>query len=86
MANVFTALAPNAESRRCAVERLKAAGIQSSLHYPCIADFNSFREYAIGPLERSWAYCSRTITLPLYPAMTAEQVEKVCGVLFEAVL
>ncbi len=82
--HLFTALAPSAESRRRAVERLKAAGIQSSLHYPCIADFDSFREYAVSPLERSRAYCSRTITLPLYPAMTAEQVEEVCGVLFEA--
>jgi dTDP-4-amino-4,6-dideoxygalactose transaminase len=80
--HLMAAVAPDTETRwRCA-EALKSAGIQSSLHYPYIPDFTAFRDAGPAselPLARSFCQC--VITLPLYPTMTEEQVEKVCGVL-----
>ena len=81
-AHLMAVVAPDAETRwRCA-EALKAAGIQTSLHYPFIPDFAAFRETAgASDLPHSRDFCQRVITLPLYPTMTEAQVEKVCEAL-----
>jgi dTDP-4-amino-4,6-dideoxygalactose transaminase len=79
-AHLLAVVAPDAETRwRCA-EALKAAGIQTSLHYPLVLGFTAFRETASAPeLPQSGNFCQRVITLPLYPTMTEVQVETVCG-------
>ena len=81
-AHLMAVVAPDAGTRwRCA-EALKAAGIQTSLHYPFIPDFAAFRETAgASDLPDSRDFCQRVITLPLYPTMTEAQVEKVCEAL-----
>jgi dTDP-4-amino-4,6-dideoxygalactose transaminase len=81
-AHLMAVVAPDTDTRwRCA-ETLKAAGIQTSLHYPFVPGFAAFRasraDYA---LPNSAAFCPRVITLPLYPTMTEAQVEAVSGVL-----
>jgi len=83
--HLIAIVAPDAATRwRCA-EELKAASIQTSLHYPFLPDFAAFRETADAPdLPKSRNFCQRVITLPLYPTMTEEQVESVCGRLVES--
>lgn len=42
--HLMVAVAPDAETRRETVEALNDSRIQTSLHYPCIADFAAFKE------------------------------------------
>jgi len=84
-AHLMTVVAPDTKTRwRCA-ETLKAAGIQTSLHYPFVPGFAAFGERGEpGRLPSSAEFCQRVITLPLYSTMTEEQVETVCGRLVES--
>jgi dTDP-4-amino-4,6-dideoxygalactose transaminase len=84
-AHLLAVVAPDITTRwRCA-EALKAAGIQTSLHYPLVPGFTAFRETAgASELPASRSFCERVITLPLYPTMTEEQVGAVCEALTAA--
>lgn len=77
-------VAPNQSERARVVAALNAARIQSSLHYPCLTDFTAFQTFRNHGLEKSRAFASRVITLPLYPDMSAGQVEEVCAVVASA--
>jgi dTDP-4-amino-4,6-dideoxygalactose transaminase len=74
-------IAPDAASRSAAVTQLKADGIQTSLHYPCIADFTAFQWTRSSALDRSRDFASRALTLPLFPALPVEDVQAICGLL-----
>jgi dTDP-4-amino-4,6-dideoxygalactose transaminase len=77
-------LAPDAETRSHVVSALKSQGIQSSFHYPNIASFAAFAEYADSDVPKSAAFATRVITLPLHPLLSNEDVETVCAVLLAA--
>ena len=78
--HLMVAVAPTTEARDQAIERLRTAGIQSSMHYPCIADFDAFAGLPSRPLPISRDFVSRAITLPLYAGMAESDVEKVCEI------
>lgn len=78
--HLMVTVAPSGEDRRRMVAALKDARVQTSLHYPCIPDFQAFQRFASCGLDRSRAYAQRTITLPLFPTMTTQQVEEICRV------
>jgi len=71
-------VAPDTETRDCAVRHLTAVGIQTSLHYPCVPGFDAFHRFASDGIDRCRAFASRAITLPLFPTMTLDQVEETC--------
>lgn len=83
--HLMTAVAPSVEKRWECARALDAAGIQTSLHYPFIPEFSAFREISrsggLPETEKAKDFCRRTLTLPLYPGLTEEQVERVCGTL-----
>lgn len=57
-------------------------GIQTSVHYQPAHLFRHYREaygYGDGDLPVTEDLSSRAVTLPLYPTMTTEQVDEVCG-------
>jgi dTDP-4-amino-4,6-dideoxygalactose transaminase len=54
---------------------LEERGIQTSVHYPPIHTFSAYSSER--PLPRTDAVASRLLTLPLYGAMTGEQVDAV---------
>jgi dTDP-4-amino-4,6-dideoxygalactose transaminase len=83
--HLMVAVAPEVEARARAAQALREAGVQTSLHYPSIPSFAAFRAYDQGGLPLSEQYGRRALTLPLYPWLTAEQVEYVCTVLRRAV-
>jgi dTDP-4-amino-4,6-dideoxygalactose transaminase len=83
--HLMVAVAPEDAIRNRVVRALKEAGIQTSLHYPCIPDFAAFAAYRPSGLERSRAFARRAVTLPLYPGMTVAQVEEVCATIREVV-
>jgi len=64
-------------------EQLKDAGIQTSVHYPAIHRFETYRTGA--SLPRSEAFADREITLPLYDRLSNEEVTTVVRVVTKAV-
>jgi len=72
--HLMVVLAPTAEIRNRAVNALREARIQSSLHYPCIPDFSIFRQGQTDGISQTRQFTERAITLPLFPTMSADQV------------
>jgi dTDP-4-amino-4,6-dideoxygalactose transaminase len=70
-------IAPDERSRSQAAEALRAARIQTSLHYPFIPQFKAFQSYPADNLAKSKAFAKRALTLPLYPGMTVDNVAEV---------
>jgi dTDP-4-amino-4,6-dideoxygalactose transaminase len=64
---------------------LTASRVQTSVHYPPVHRFTSYRDVGSRPLPRTDALADRILTLPLYPALTDEQVELVASALLGAV-
>lgn len=75
-AHIFPVLLPPGVDRDVFMEEMKAAGIQTSIHYPPIHTFTYYRDRYPGvllPVTEDAA--AREATLPLYPTMTEEQIE-----------
>ena len=80
--HVFTPLLPLTQrriSRAEFIEAMKARGIGVGVHYPAIHLFSAYR--ALGYREGQFPNAERigreTVTLPLFPAMTPADVERV---------
>jgi len=77
--HIMPVLLPHGANRLDFMEGMMAQGIQTSIHYPPIHTFTSFREGARGaellPVTNDVA--AREVTLPLYPTLTDEQVQSV---------
>jgi dTDP-4-amino-4,6-dideoxygalactose transaminase len=83
--HLMPVLAGSAESRVGIVAALKAAQIQTSLHYPCIPDFFAFARFHDAFLPNSREFARRIITLPLHPRLSDAAQEEVCACLRSAV-
>ncbi len=79
--HLMTVVAPSVETRWQCANALKAAGIQTSLHYPLVPGFSAYRGSALGCWEQAGAYAERVLTLPLYPTMTDRHVSTVTAAL-----
>jgi dTDP-4-amino-4,6-dideoxygalactose transaminase len=76
--HIFPMLLPEDRDRRSFIESMRAAGIQTSIHYPPIHQFSYYRERYPGVhLPITEVVARREVTLPLYPTMSDEQVELV---------
>jgi dTDP-4-amino-4,6-dideoxygalactose transaminase len=82
--HLMVAVAPDHETRERVANELRTNRIQTSLHYPAIPEFSAFAAYQPHGGELSRSFAQRTITLPLYPTMTQEQVELVSGLVRQA--
>jgi dTDP-4-amino-4,6-dideoxygalactose transaminase len=72
--------------RRAVRQSLSARGIQTSILYPAIHEFAYYRARFPGiSLPRTEAVARRQLTLPLFPHMTDEQLDRVCEAVAEAV-
>lgn len=70
------------------IERMKAHGIQTSIHYPPIHLFTYYRQHFGGAEDQlpfTEAVGKREVTLPLYPTMTEAQVAEVVAAVRDAV-
>jgi dTDP-4-amino-4,6-dideoxygalactose transaminase len=81
--HIVVVLLPEGADREAVVERMKRAGIQTSLHYPLIHLFAAYREPRQS-LPRTEALAPRLLTLPLYPAMTDADVRLVVATLLSS--
>jgi dTDP-4-amino-4,6-dideoxygalactose transaminase len=82
--HLMVAVAPDAERRRRAADHLRDHRVQSSLHYPCIADFTAFRRWQSAEVPATREFSSRALSLPIFPGMSASQVEEVCRLVRDA--
>jgi len=78
--HMFQPLLPEGVNRGDFIERMKAKGIGVGVHYPAMHLFTLYR--ARGFKEGDFPIAERigrtTVTLPLFPAMTEADVERVC--------
>jgi dTDP-4-amino-4,6-dideoxygalactose transaminase len=77
-------VAPTPELRTKAVNALREARIQSSLHYPCISDFSAFQNGRSSSVPLTQQFTQRAITLPLFPTMSVDQVTHIVACLRSA--
>lgn len=73
----------NIENRDEVQAKLKAKGIETGIHYPIplhLQPAYKFLEYETGDFPNSEMVAKTTLSLPMYPAMTNEQVEHVAAV------
>ena len=66
-----------AEDRDKIREAIHEAGIQTSVHYPAIHRFSIYKEYG-AVLPQTDYVTDHEITLPMYAALTLEQVDFIC--------
>lgn len=82
--HLMVAVAAGPAQRSLLADALKGARVQTSLHYPCVADFTAFAASLDAALPISRDFAARTLTLPLYPDLTLEQVRFVCDEVLRA--
>jgi Predicted pyridoxal phosphate-dependent enzyme apparently involved in regulation of cell wall biogenesis len=71
-------------SRRQVMEGLKARGIGSQVHYAPVPDQPYYQDlYGTSDVPGAHAYYDRTLSLPLYPAMQDQDVDRVVHALAE---
>lgn len=58
-------------------EAIHATGIQTSVHYPAIHRFSIYKEYG-AVLPQTEYVTDHEVTLPMYAALTLEQVDFIC--------
>jgi dTDP-4-amino-4,6-dideoxygalactose transaminase len=72
------------EDRDAIREKIHAAGIQTSVHYPAIHKFSIYKDYG-AVLPQTEYVTDHEITLPMYAALTMEQVDFICETLDKAI-
>lgn len=83
--HIFPVILDETVDRAAFMTYLREKGIQSSIHYPPIHQFTAFRARTHDVrLPITEAAGRREVTLPLFPAMTAEQVAAVIAAVGEA--
>jgi len=75
--HIFPVLLPQGANRKQFMDGMKAAGIQTSIHYPPIHHFTYYQQNL--PLSPRLPVTERVaaceVTLPLFPALTEEDIE-----------
>jgi dTDP-4-amino-4,6-dideoxygalactose transaminase len=84
--HLFTIVLDEAISRVGIMQILKERGVQTSIHYPPTHQLSYYRNLSSTHCDLALTnkLGRRTLTLPLFPDMTLEQVEIVCKSLVEA--
>lgn len=73
-AHIMPVLLPVGADRRTFMERMKASGIQTSIHYPPIHHFSAYSQYNGASLPVTESVVGREVTLPLYPRLSQDDI------------
>jgi len=79
--HLMVIVASDPDRRERGVHALRRSGVQSSMHYPCIADFTGFSGRPGESLELTRQFTGRAITLPLYPTLHQDRIPEVIEIL-----
>jgi dTDP-4-amino-4,6-dideoxygalactose transaminase len=83
--HLVVAVLPEVVGRERVRGALADRRIQTSVHYPPVHRFTAYRDVRARPLPRTEALADRIVTLPLFPALSDDQVDLVCETLVSAV-
>jgi dTDP-4-amino-4,6-dideoxygalactose transaminase len=72
------------ERRDKSRDYMHAAGIQTSVHYPAAHKFSTYKELG-AVLPQTEYVTDNEITLPMYAALTMEQVDFICDTFEKAI-
>jgi dTDP-4-amino-4,6-dideoxygalactose transaminase len=81
--HLFPILLEETVDRLELMKRLRARGVQTSVHYPPAHLMSIHRDLTSGPLPHTEAVGRRELTLPLHPVLRAEDIEYVVETLRE---
>lgn len=74
--HIMPILLPEGSDRERVMERMREAGVQTTIHYPPVHQLTWYRErFPAVSLPHTELFASRELTLPLHPRMTLQQVE-----------
>jgi len=73
-AHIMPILLPRETKRKEFIDSMKENGIQTSIHYPPIHTFTAYKDTMVWDLPVTEEVAKREITLPLYPAMSNDDV------------
>ena len=80
-----TVLTNSTRERRDVIrERIHEAGVQTSVHYPAIHRFSIYKDFCVS-LPQTEYVTDNEITLPMYAALTDEQIDYICEVYDHAI-
>jgi dTDP-4-amino-4,6-dideoxygalactose transaminase len=84
-AHLLPVLLPAGVDRPAVMAAMRAAGVQTSVHYPAIHEFSYYRR-ELGPvrLPITEDFSRRELTLPLHPALSRQDVDRVVDALGKA--
>ena len=83
--HIFPVLLPEGVERKMFIDRMRAAEVQTSIHYPPIHLCHYYRSrYSDVHLPVTEAVAAREVTLPLFPGMTDEMVAWVVAAVDES--
>ena len=83
--HILPVVLPKGANRPHVADRMREAGIQTSMHYPPIHRFSWYQSrFTAVWLPKTEEFCRRELTLPLHPKMEEQDVETVTGALAEA--
>lgn len=83
--HLFVVLLPEGTDRAAVMAHMRAAGVQTSVHYPPTHRFSAY-ESVRATLPVTDAVAPRLLTLPLHPLLTHEQLLRVCDALESALV
>jgi dTDP-4-amino-4,6-dideoxygalactose transaminase len=81
--HLMAVVLPAGADRDRVQRELKERGVQTSIHYPPIPRFASFRDRYPADVPRLELLWDRLLTLPLHPLLTEADVDMVCDALRE---
>jgi len=83
--HMFQVLLPPGRDRGTFIARMKDRGIGVGVHYPALHLFTLYRRLGFkdGDFPQAEDVGRRIVTLPLFPAMADEDVDRVCSALLE---
>jgi dTDP-4-amino-4,6-dideoxygalactose transaminase len=83
--HIMPVVLPEASNRAGIMASMRAAGVQTSVHYPAIHRFTYYRErFGDITLPHTEHFSSHELTLPLHPALSHADVDRVVVALNEA--
>ena len=77
---MFQPLLPAGSDRAAFIAAMKELGIGIGVHYPALHLFTLYRRlgFTAGQFPHAEDVGARTVTLPLFPAMSDADVDRVC--------
>jgi dTDP-4-amino-4,6-dideoxygalactose transaminase len=83
--HILPVILPEGADRQKFIDRMRSAGVQTSIHYPPIHQFSYYKDRYPGVnLPKTEHVAGREVTLPLYPNMDAHSINLVVEAINQA--